>query len=60
MPEKTAEDFVLHADGKVWFHTGDVGLMCDHPPPAKHTAPLPPRSEASCAIRGVWAACVCV
>lgn len=27
MPEKTAEDFVRHPDGKVWFHTGDVGVL---------------------------------
>jgi len=27
MPEKTAEDFPRHADGKIWFHTGDIGVM---------------------------------
>jgi len=27
MPEKSAEDFPVHADGKKWFHTGDVGLL---------------------------------
>merc|ERR1712151_1185195 len=27
MPEKTQEDFIKHSDGKVWFHTGDIGLM---------------------------------
>jgi long-chain acyl-CoA synthetase len=25
MPDKTAEDFRVEEDGKVWFHTGDVG-----------------------------------
>jgi len=29
MPEKSAEDFPVHADGKKWFHTGDVGLMSE-------------------------------
>lgn len=27
MEEKSREDFPVHADGKVWFHTGDVGEM---------------------------------
>mmetsp|Transcript_52641 Transcript_52641/g.145938 ORF Transcript_52641/g.145938 Transcript_52641/m.145938 type:complete len:717 (-) Transcript_52641:105-2255(-) len=27
MPEKSAEDFPTHADGKVWFHTGDIGVI---------------------------------
>jgi len=27
MEEKSKEDFPTHADGKVWFHTGDVGEM---------------------------------
>jgi len=27
MPEKTAEDFPKHSDGKIWFHTGDIGVM---------------------------------
>eukprot|EP00928_Gymnodinium_smaydae_P088714 TRINITY_DN72777_c0_g1_i1.p1 TRINITY_DN72777_c0_g1~~TRINITY_DN72777_c0_g1_i1.p1 ORF type:complete len:731 (-),score=125.46 TRINITY_DN72777_c0_g1_i1:284-2476(-) len=27
MPEKSREDFPVHSDGKVWFHTGDVGVM---------------------------------
>jgi len=27
MPEKSAEDFPKHSDGKVWFHTGDIGVM---------------------------------
>jgi long-chain acyl-CoA synthetase len=26
-PEKTAEDFKVHKDGKVWFHTGDIGVL---------------------------------
>jgi len=25
MPEKTAQDFRSHPDGRIWFHTGDVG-----------------------------------
>merc|ERR1711935_49250 len=25
--DKTAEDFILHDDGKIWFHTGDIGVM---------------------------------
>jgi len=29
MAEKSAEDFPTHADGKVWFHTGDVGVMTE-------------------------------
>jgi len=29
MPDKSDEDFPTHADGKKWFHTGDVGVM--HP-----------------------------
>jgi len=29
MPDKSAEDFPTHADGKKWFHTGDIGLMSD-------------------------------
>jgi len=29
MPEKSAEDFPRHSDGKVWFHTGDIGLIND-------------------------------
>merc|ERR1712151_143240 len=29
MPEKSAEDFPVHADGKVWFHTGDIGVMTE-------------------------------
>jgi len=29
MEKKTAEDFPVHADGKKWFHTGDVGLMSE-------------------------------
>jgi len=29
MEEKSAEDFPVHADGKKWFHTGDIGLMSD-------------------------------
>jgi len=29
MPEKSAEDFPRHADGKVWFHTGDVGTLTE-------------------------------
>jgi long-chain acyl-CoA synthetase len=27
MPEKTAEDFPKHSDGRRWFHTGDIGVM---------------------------------
>eukprot|EP01138_Halocafeteria_seosinensis_P013872 gb/GECG01014165.1/.p1 GENE.gb/GECG01014165.1/~~gb/GECG01014165.1/.p1 ORF type:complete len:911 (+),score=116.33 gb/GECG01014165.1/:1-2733(+) len=29
MPEKTAEDFRVHEDGREWFHTGDIGQW-DH------------------------------
>lgn len=29
MEDKTMEDFPKHADGKVWFHTGDVGVMTE-------------------------------
>mmetsp|Transcript_52642 Transcript_52642/g.145944 ORF Transcript_52642/g.145944 Transcript_52642/m.145944 type:complete len:716 (-) Transcript_52642:408-2555(-) len=29
MPEKSEEDFPRHADGKVWFHTGDIGVMTE-------------------------------
>jgi len=29
MEEKSAEDFPTHADGKKWFHTGDIGLMSE-------------------------------
>jgi len=29
MPEKSAEDFPRHSDGKVWFHTGDIGVMTE-------------------------------
>jgi len=27
MPEETAKAFILHPDGKIWFHTGDIGVM---------------------------------
>lgn len=27
MKEKSLEDFPTHKDGKVWFHTGDIGVM---------------------------------
>ena len=27
-PEKTAEDFRKGPDGRVWFHTGDIGELC--------------------------------
>jgi len=27
MADKTREDFRVHADGKVWFHTGDIGTV---------------------------------
>ena len=27
MPKETAESFVRHSDGKIWFHTGDIGVM---------------------------------
>jgi long-chain acyl-CoA synthetase len=27
LPEKTAEDFIKHEDGLVYFHTGDIGVM---------------------------------
>lgn len=29
MEEKSREDFPVHADGKVWFHTGDIGVMTE-------------------------------
>lgn len=29
MKDKTAEDFQKHDDGKVWFHTGDIGVMTE-------------------------------
>jgi long-chain acyl-CoA synthetase len=29
MPEKSAEDFPKHSDGKIWFHTGDIGVMTE-------------------------------
>jgi len=29
LERKNAEEFRLHPDGKVWFHTGDIGVM--HP-----------------------------
>jgi len=29
MPQKSAEDFPRHSDGKVWFHTGDIGVMTE-------------------------------
>jgi len=29
MPEKSGEDFPRHADGKVWFHTGDIGVVTE-------------------------------
>ncbi|CAE8607106.1 unnamed protein product [Polarella glacialis] len=29
MPEKSAEDFVRHSDGKIWFHTGDIGVVME-------------------------------
>eukprot|EP00931_Biecheleriopsis_adriatica_P046888 TRINITY_DN2697_c0_g1_i1.p1 TRINITY_DN2697_c0_g1~~TRINITY_DN2697_c0_g1_i1.p1 ORF type:complete len:741 (+),score=154.39 TRINITY_DN2697_c0_g1_i1:89-2311(+) len=29
MPAKSAEDFPRHADGKVWFHTGDIGVITE-------------------------------
>jgi len=29
MEEKSREDFPRHADGKVWFHTGDVGELSE-------------------------------
>jgi len=27
LPKETAEAFILHPDGKIWFHTGDIGVM---------------------------------
>merc|ERR1712048_594596 len=27
MEKKSKEDFPRHSDGKVWFHTGDIGVM---------------------------------
>jgi long-chain acyl-CoA synthetase len=27
LPDKTAADFQTHADGKIWFHTGDIGTV---------------------------------
>lgn len=30
MPEKTFEDFQCHADGKTWFHTGDIGVLTEN------------------------------
>ncbi|CAE8742157.1 unnamed protein product [Polarella glacialis] len=29
LPEKSAEDFVRHSDGKIWFHTGDIGVVME-------------------------------
>eukprot|EP00928_Gymnodinium_smaydae_P053620 TRINITY_DN37568_c0_g1_i1.p1 TRINITY_DN37568_c0_g1~~TRINITY_DN37568_c0_g1_i1.p1 ORF type:complete len:732 (+),score=166.56 TRINITY_DN37568_c0_g1_i1:63-2198(+) len=29
MPDKSKEDFPTHADGRVWFHTGDIGVMTE-------------------------------
>eukprot|EP00440_Ansanella_granifera_P010633 gb/GFBE01011539.1/.p1 GENE.gb/GFBE01011539.1/~~gb/GFBE01011539.1/.p1 ORF type:complete len:732 (+),score=136.08 gb/GFBE01011539.1/:1-2196(+) len=29
MPEKSAEDFIVHPDGKIWFHTGDIGTITE-------------------------------
>merc|ERR1712110_1081134 len=29
MEEKSKEDFPRHSDGKVWFHTGDIGVMTE-------------------------------
>jgi len=27
MPKETAETFIVHTDGTIWFHTGDIGVM---------------------------------
>ncbi len=27
MPEETKKAFIKHSDGKIWFHTGDIGVM---------------------------------
>merc|ERR1712224_852219 len=27
LPNRTAEDFRMHADGSIWFHTGDIGTI---------------------------------
>lgn len=27
LPKETSEAFILHPDGKIWFHTGDIGVM---------------------------------
>jgi len=29
MPQKSAEDFPVHSDQKVWFHTGDIGVITE-------------------------------
>jgi len=29
MPEKSREDFPRHEDGKIWFHTGDIGVITE-------------------------------
>merc|ERR550532_3626062 len=29
MPDKSREDFPRHPDGKIWFHTGDIGVMTE-------------------------------
>jgi len=26
MPKETVETFLVHTDGKIWFHTGDIGV----------------------------------
>jgi len=26
-PKETAKSFIRHSDGKIWFHTGDIGVM---------------------------------
>ena len=27
LSKETSEAFVRHSDGKIWFHTGDIGVM---------------------------------
>jgi len=27
LPKETAKSFIKHSDGKIWFHTGDIGVM---------------------------------
>jgi len=27
LPKETAKSFIKHSDGKIWFHSGDIGVM---------------------------------